>query len=406
MYNTQYLKAVKVSEKVYWVGAVDWNVNDFHGYRTERGSTYNAFLVMDEKITLIDTVKAPFKDHLMSRISSVVDPSKIDYIVSNHSEPDHSGCLAEVIREVNPERVFASVTGKKTLEAHYRFDREIEAVKTGDSISLGKDTLSFIETKMIHWPDSMFSYLANERILFSQDGFGMHLAGSRIFADEYDNSVLRHEAEKYYANILLPYGGKIKQLLDQLPSLKLDIDVIAPDHGPLWRTPDDIEKIISWYSEWVEQPLRNKAIVLYDTMWGSTERMALAVGDGLRDSGCDVQLIRISAKDRSYAATELLDAGAIVAGSPTLNNNLFPTLADTLTYLRGLRPLNRIGAAFGSYGWSGEAVKQLEEYLGAMNVELVAESVRLKYAPMDEDLVKCYELGLRVGRELHRRLSL
>lgn len=403
MSDKLYLKAVPVTEKVYWVGAVDWNVTDFHGYKTERGSTYNAYLVIDEKITLIDTVKAPFKDQLLARIRSVVDPERIDYIISNHAEPDHSGCLEQIIQEVKPEKVFASVTGKKTLEQHFELGFELTPVKTGDEISLGANRIKFVETKMLHWPDSMISYLTGEKILFSQDAFGMHLAGSSLFADQYEEDVLYWEAEKYYANILLPYSGKVKQLLDAMPSFNLDIQLISPDHGPIWRR--DLNKIIGWYSRWAEQPLTRKAIVIYDTMWNSTEKMAYAIGDGLRDVGVNVEIIRIGAKDRSYVATEVLDAGAIIVGSPTLNNNLFPTMADVLTYLQGLRPHNRIGAAFGSFGWSGEAVAQLENYLNAMNVEIVAESIKQKYVPKEADLEKCYQMGRRVGEALIERLK-
>lgn len=405
METTEYLKAVKISEKVYWVGAIDWNVTDFHGYSTDRGSTYNAFLVLDEKVTLIDTVKAPFKDHLLSRISSVIEPEKIDYIISNHAEPDHSGSLAAIINAVKPEKVFASVAGKKALEMHYSLDIEIDAVKTGDEISIGQDTVKFIETKMLHWPDSMFSYLAGEKMLFSQDAFGMHLAGSKLFANEYDNSLLYWEGQKYYANILLLYSKKIKQLIDKLPELNLDIECVAPDHGPLWRGQQDIAKVISWYSKWAEQPLSNKAVVVYDTMWQSTEKMANAVGEGLRTAGCEVELISMHAKDRSYVATKVAEAGAVLAGSPTLNNCLFPSMADVLTYVKGLRPQNKIGAAFGSFGWSGESVKQIEEYLQAMNVELVAPGLKIKYVPKQDDLEQCFNLGKQVGEELKKRLN-
>lgn len=403
MSNNLYLKAVPVTEKVYWVGAVDWNVSDFHGYKTERGSTYNAYLVMDEKITLIDTVKAPFKDHLLARIRSVIDPEKIDYIISNHAEPDHSGCLEQIIAAVKPEKVFASVAGQKALEQHFNLNFPITPVKTGDEVVLGRNRVKFVETKMLHWPDSMISYLDDEKILFSQDAFGMHLAGSSLFADQYEEEVLHWEAEKYFANILLLYAGKVKQLLDALPSFNLDIRMIAPDHGPIWRK--DLDKIIGWYNNWSLQPLTRKAIVLFDTMWGSTEKMAYAIGDGLRDVGVKVEIIRISAKDRSYVATEVLDAGALIVGSPTLNNNIFPSLADVLTYLKGLRPQNRIGAVFGSFGWSGESVKQLEEALAAMNVEVVAEAVKQKYVPKEAELEKCYQMGRQVGEELIKRLE-
>ena len=406
MQNTEYLKAVPVTDKVYWVGAIDWNVTEFHGYKTERGSTYNAYLVLDDKITLIDTVKAPFKDQLLARISSVIDPAQIDYIISNHAEPDHSGSLPDIIAAVQPEKVFASVAGQKALEAHYvNLSLPITPVKTGDEISLGRNRVKFIETKMLHWPDSMVSYLDQEKILFSQDAFGMHLSGSSLFADQYDPSILEWEGEKYFANILLPYADRIKQLLASLPSLNLDIQMIAPDHGPIWRRPEDIARILKWYSHWAEQPLHPKAIVVFDTMWHSTEKMADSIGDGLRDAGVSVDVIKISARDRSYVATQVLDAGAIVIGSPTLNNNIFPSMADVLTYLKGLRPQHRIGAAFGSYGWSGESVKQLEEFLTAMNVEIVAPSLKQKYVPKEADLEKCYQLGRHVGETLLARIA-
>ncbi|MDD3117644.1 MAG: FprA family A-type flavoprotein [Victivallales bacterium] len=405
MNNPHYLQPVRITDNVYWVGAVDWNVNEFHGYRTVRGSTYNAFLILDEKITLIDTVKAPFKNHLLSRISAIVDPEKISYIVSNHAEPDHSGCLAEVAALVKPEKIFASTAGKKALLQHYEFDQDIEAVKTGDEISLGRETIRFIETKMVHWPDSMFSYLVGDKMLFSQDAFGMHLAGSALFADEYEHDILHWEAEKYYANILMLYSGKIKQLLEKLPEFKLDIKYLAPDHGPIFRRSEDIAMIIGWYRNWVDLPLSRKAVVVYDTMWHATEKMAFAIADGLRDAGAEPHLIRIGARDRSQVATELLDSGAIIAGSPTLNNQLFPSMADVLTYLKGLRPQNRIGAAFGSFGWSGEGVAQVETYLRDMNVEIVADSIKQKYVPKTDDLQRCYEQGRKVGEELLRRLK-
>lgn len=405
MQNTEYLKAVPVTKNVYWVGAVDWNVTEFHGYKTERGSTYNAYLVLDDKITLIDTVKAPFKDHLLARIASVIDPEKIDYIISNHAEPDHSGSLPDIIKAVKPEKVFASIAGQKALDAHYRLEQPITPVKTGDEIHLGRNTVKFIETKMLHWPDSMISYLTDEKILFSQDAFGMHLAGSSLFADQYDPSILEWEAKKYFANILLLYAEKAKQLLAALPSYNLDIRMLAPDHGPIWRRPEDIAQILQWYGHWAAQPLHPKALVVFDTMWHSTEKMAYSIGDGLRDAGVTAELIQMSARDRSYVATEVIDAGAIVVGSPTLNNNIFPSMADVLTYLKGLRPQHRIGAAFGSYGWSGEAVKQLEEYLAAMNVERVGESIKQKYVPLASDLEKCYQLGRQVGEALLAKIA-
>ncbi len=391
-------RAVKLTDRVHWVGAIDWAVRDFHGYSTNRGTTYNAYLVLADKITLIDTVKAPFKDELLSRIASVVEPTRIDYVISNHSEMDHSGCLPYVLEAVKPERVFASTIGVKTLSDHFGMGREIVALKDGESLSLGDLSLVFVETRMLHWPDSMFTYLPDEKLLFSQDGFGMHLASSQRFADEVEEPVLEWEAAKYYANILLPFSPLVIKLLDRVTKLGLAIDTIAPDHGPVWR--EDTERILGWYSSWALQKRRNKAVVTYDTMWQSTARMAQAIGEGLSAGGTETRLLPLRMSHRSEIAAELLDAGALVVGSPTLNNSIFPTVADLLTYLKGLKPKNLIGAAFGSYGWSGEALKQLNEVLASMGVSLVDEGLRVKYVPDPAALGDCYSLGFRVSENL------
>jgi flavorubredoxin len=389
---------VKLTEHVYWVGAIDWTIRDFHGYTTKRGSTYNAYLILADKITLVDTVKAPFREELMARVSALVDPKRIDYIVSNHSEMDHSGCLAEVIQEVQPEKVFASVMGCKALKEHFKIDHELIPVKDGDELSLGNLTLSFTETRMLHWPDSMFSYVKEEKLLFSQDAFGMHLASSERFADEVDQAVIDYEAATYYANILLPYSQLVTSLLDKLEKSGNPIDLIAPDHGPVWRK--DLGRIFALYRKWALQKPTNKAIVLFQTMWHSTEHMARAIEEGLRDGGTDVKMMTIGPSHRSDVAYEILEAGALIAGASTLNNNMLPAMADVLTYLKGLKPRNLIGAAFGSYGWSGESPGQVQEYLSAMRVDLVSEPVKAKYVPDDEALKACYELGKAVSARL------
>jgi flavorubredoxin len=399
----QLLRAAKLTEKVYWVGAVDWEIKNFHGYATERGTTYNAYLIIDEKITLIDTVKAQFRDELLARISSVIDPEKIDYIVSNHAEMDHSGCLPDMIKIVKPEKVFASPMGEKNLKAHFGSDLKIDVVKTGDSISLGADTLSFVETKMLHWPDSMITYLRGEKVLFTQDAFGMHLAGLKLFADEYPDYVIEWEAAKYFANILMLYASPILGVLDALPGLNLDIKFIAPDHGPVWR--NNPGWIIEQYRKWSVQKPEKHAIIVYDTMWESTETMARSIADGVSSTGVDVEIISLQSRERSHVATMALKSGALIIGSSTLNNNLLPSVADILTYLKGLRPLNKIGFAFGSYGWSGEAVKQINEYLQATNVELVCEGVRTKYVPDQTALQACFEAGVVLGNKLIEKID-
>ena len=391
-------KAVKVSDHVYWVGAIDWAVRDFHGYLTQRGSTYNAYIVMADKITLIDTVKAPFKNEMLARISSVVDPADIQYIVSNHSEMDHSGSLPETIEAVKPEKVFASPNGVKALAAHFHTGREIIAVKDGETIDLGNMQLTCLETRMLHWPDSMISYLAEDELLFSQDGFGMHLASTERFADELDEDLLDFEGAKYYANILLPLSGFVTRLLDRVSKLGISIKIIAPDHGPIWRK--DPGWIIGRYATWAEQKPTKKAVIVYDTMWGSTAKMARAIGEGIAAGGSAVKLMKLRADHRSDIVAELLDAGALLVGSPTINNTVFPTVADALTYIKGLRPKNLIGAAFGSFGWSGEAAAQVREVLEQMKIEIVGDDLRVKYVPANEAFAQCYALGQNVAARL------
>ena len=395
-------EAVRVAEDVYWVGAVDWDVRNFHGYLTGRGTTYNAFLVLAEKITLIDTVKAPFLDEMLSRIASVVEPGRIDYIVSNHAEIDHSGCLPRTIAAVRPEKVFASKMGRKALAGHFRLDEPITAVGDGEALDLGGRKLSFLETRMCHWPDSMVSYLPDEALLFSQDAFGMHLASGERFADQLEGPVLEHEAGRYYANILLPLSGFVRKTLDKVAASGLELRIVAPDHGPIWRRPADIEGIVGSYARWAAQEPTDKAVVVYDTMWQSTARMARAIGEGLASGGARVRLMSTTACHRSDVAGELLDAGALVVGSPTINNQVFPTVADVMSYLQGLKPQNLLGAAFGSYGWSGEAPRHLHALLADMGVETVADPLRVCYVPDDEALGQCRRLGQLLAERIAR----
>jgi flavorubredoxin len=393
-------KARKVTETVWWVGAIDWGLRDFHGYATYRGTTYNAFLVMADKVALIDTVKAPFFEELMARIESVIDPKKIDVIVSNHSEMDHSGCLPEVIAAVEPERVVASKAGVETLGHHFHDMRGIEAVEDGATLDLGGRTLRFIETKMVHWPDSMLSYMPEERLLFSQDAFGMHLATSELFADEVPRALLEAEAAKYFANILMPLVGPISRALAKVREAGIALEIVAPDHGPIWRRREDIEFIVGRCVEWCEQKPTRKAVVVYDTMWGSTERLARAIGEGLKAGGAAPKLMPLKGNHRSDVATEVLGAGALLVGSPTLNNAMLPTVADVLTYLGGLKPKNLVGAAFGSYGWAPAGVKQVQETLEAMKLDVVGDGLKVRYVPTDEDLKAAHELGVQVAAKL------
>ena len=396
-------RAVKVSERVYWVGAIDWSIRDFHGYSTNRGTTYNAYLVMGEKITLVDTVKRPFRDELMARISSVVDPASISYVISNHAEMDHTGCLREVLDAVRPEKVFASGMGVKALAEHFRLDQEVTAVKEGEVLSLGDRQVTFYETRMLHWPDSMFSYLSDDEVLFSQDAFGMHLASGERFADEIPDDVLEFEGARYFGNILMCYAPQIKKLLEKVAALGIAPEFIAPDHGPIWR--DNLSKILDAYGRWTAQKPTKKAVVVYDTMWQSTEKMAQAIVEGLLAGRAQPKLMPLKAFHRSDVAGEVLEAGALLVGSSTLNNNMLPSVADVLTYLKGLKPLNLVGAVFGSYGWSGEATVHVKKILEEMGVDLVDDILKVKFVPDEEVLDRCFTLGEAVAGRLTREQS-
>jgi flavorubredoxin len=395
--------AVKVSDHVYWVGAIDWTIRDFHGYTTPHGSTYNAYLIMADEITLIDTVKAPFMDEMLSRIKSIVDPAKIKYIISNHSEMDHSGCLPQVINLIKPKKVFASTIGAKTLKELFHDELAITAVKDGETLSLGNMELTFMETRMIHWPDSMFTYLAEDQLLFSQDAFGMHLATQERFADELPVATLEFEAATYYANIVLPYSPIVLKTLDKIIATGWKVKILAPDHGPIWRK--NISWIIELYKKWALQKPTAKAVVVYGTMWHSTEKMARAISEAIAQAGIQVKLLSLNETHRSEVTYEVLDAGALIVGSPTLNNNILPQMADVMTYLKGLKPANLIGAAFGSYGWSGESVKDLEGLLKEMKVEIAAEAISVKNVPDSGVLEKCSELGKAIAAELKKKTA-
>ena len=390
---------VEVKNGIHWVGAVDWSVRDFHGYSTPKGTTYNAYLVLDDKITLFDTVKKPFKGDLLHNIYKVVEPAKIDYLVVNHVEPDHSGALPEMMEIIKPEKLFCSPMGKKALLDHYhREDWPYEVVETGRRISLGKRTVTFMETRMVHWPDSMFSYIEEEALLIANDAFGHHWATSERFNDQVDAAELMAHSTKYFANILLPYTGLIEKLLGKVREMGLKIEIIAPDHGLIWR--DNPLQIVAAYEQWVKQVPKQKAVVVFDSMWNSTETMAKAISDGLIEGGLSTKLMDLRVEHRSDVITELFDAKAVVVGSSTLNNGMLPRMADMLCYMRGLRPKNKIAAAFGSYGWSGEAVKQMTGILEEMKFKVVSPGINLQYVPDHAGLKKCVELGREIAREV------
>jgi len=393
------LNSVKIKDNIYWVGAIDWNVRDFHGYSTDRGTTYNAFLIIDEKVTLIDTVKSSLKADFLNRLAEIIDPEKIDYIVVNHVEMDHSGILPEMVELIKPEKVICSKMGQKALVEHFHQpDWPYEIAEPGKDISLGEKTLSFIETRMLHWPDSMFTYLKEDKMLFSSDAFGQHLATSERFDDEVDQAILIEELTKYYANILTLYSPKVKKLIETVKEIGLEVDMIAPDHGVIWRSNPGMP--LEYYEKWSNNIGDGRALVIYDTMWHSTEKMAKEVVAGLQDEGVSVKLLNLRYHHRSDVMREVLNASAVVLGCPTLNNGLLPRMAGFLMYMKGLRPANKIGAAFGSFGWSGEAVKQLNGAMEEMKFDIVDPGFRVKYVPEKPDLQKCTELGRTVGKKI------
>jgi len=395
------MEPLEIAKNVYWVGVVDWNIRDFHGYSTYRGTTYNAYLIVDDKITLIDSVKKEFADELIEKIGKIVDPKKIDYVVSNHTEMDHSGGLARVMHRIGEDKpLFCSKMGYKNLRKHFAHKWNYSPVESGGELSLGRRTLTFLETRMLHWPDSMFSYLKEDRILFSSDAFGQHYAGLERFDDEIGEAIMPH-AKKYFANILLPYSSLVLKLVEQVTDMGLALDMICPDHGIMWRK--DPSKIINAYVQWSKQEPERKALVIYDTMWHSTEQMAKTIVEALGREGVDAQPMHLRNWHRSDIMTEVLDAGAIVVGSPTINNGLFPTVSDFLTYMKGLKPQNKIGAAFGSYGWSGEAVKLINQELEAMKFTLVDPGLKIQYIPDGQGLEACHELGEKVAQALPKK---
>ena len=390
---------VTLKDGVYWVGVVDWNIRDFHGYVTNRGSTYNAYLIQDEKTALVDTVKNSFSDELIRKITELSSFEGIDYIIVNHVEMDHSSSLPIIAKLAKNARIFASVRGKEALIEHYGqyFDR-VETVKTGDELKVGKKTLRFIEAPMLHWPDSMFTYLVEDKILMPNDAFGQHLASSSHFDDGVDEHVLMEEAMMYYSNILMPLGPLITRKIQEVIQMGIPIEMIAPSHGIIWRkTP---LKIVNAYMNWSAGAAKNKVVIVFDTMWHSTDKMARAIAEGIAIKGVEVKLLKLRSSAASEAITEILEAKAVLVGSPTLNNQMFPTLSSFLTYATGLKPKGKLWSFFGSYGWGGGAVRSMIKIAKEAGFEVYEPGVEVKFVPDEEDLKKCFEFGQQIAQKI------
>lgn len=383
----------KLTEGIYWVGVVDWGLKHFHGHElsTHRGSSYNAYLIIDEKIALVDTVWGPFRDELMRNIRELIDPADIDIVVANHAETDHSGALPEVMRACPNATLITSKRGESSIRGHYHQDWNFKVVKTGDTVSLGTHELVFIEAPMLHWPDSMFTYVKGANILMSNDGFGQHYATAFRFNDEVDQEELFQEALKYYANILTPFSDRVLKKIDEILALGLPVDIIAPSHGIIWR--DNPLQIVEKYQQWARQDPEPRAVILYDTMWEGTRLMAEAIGDGLAKEGVDHKILQMAVTDRNDALVEVFRARTVIVGSPTLNNGILPTISPILIDLKGLKFQNKIGAAFGTYGWSGESVQLIEDHLTDCGFPIAAPGIRAKWQPTAEDLAACRDFG-------------
>ncbi len=398
-------RAVELVKDVYWVGVVDWDLRYFHGYSlsTHRGTTYNAYLVCGEKTALVDTVFTPFAGELLQKISDVVDPSRIDYVVSNHVEVDHSGALPAVMEQCPQAQVLCSKRGLEGLKKNYYRDWDFRVVKTGDELSLGNKTLSFLEAPMLHWPDSMFTYLKEEALLMPNDAFGQHFASSARFDDEVDLHEVVEEAEKYYANILYPFSRLVLKKLEEVQKLGLEIKMIAPSHGIIWRQEPEI--IIDAYRSWASGEARPKVVLAYDTMWGSTEQMARSILEGLVEGGVEVQMRRVPLSDANDIIKELLNAGGILVGSSTIHRNLLPTVAPLLEELTDLKPVGKIGAAFGSSGWNGGAVEKIEKQLSAAGIEIAQEGLDIRWVPDESEQKRCFEFGREFAEKVLARVS-
>ncbi|UCH89672.1 MAG: FprA family A-type flavoprotein [Thermoplasmata archaeon] len=392
------MNKVELKPNIYWVGGIDWDLREFHGYLTQRGTTYNAYLIIDEKVVLVDTVKHYLFDEMLARIKEIIDPTKIDIIVSNHVEMDHSGSLPKILEIVPNAKVVTSTMGEKGLKRHYKQDWDLQVVESGDTLNIGKRTLHFVHTKMVHWPDSMVTYIPEDKLLLPNDAFGQHIASDERFDDQIGWEILKEEAAKYYANIVLPYGDMVKKAIEALSGL--EIDMIGPSHGVIWRS--FIPQILEEYGKWSNYDSEKKALVVYDSMWGSTQKMAYKLMEGLEEQGIPTTIRNLKNTHISDVMIDVLTSRAILVGSPTLNNGMLPSIGAFLTYIKGLRPRNRIGFAFGSFGWGGQAVGEIEKVLTDLRWELPVESLKLKYIPDEDELYKMKETGKTIAEHINK----
>ena len=385
----------KISDTVSWVGKIDWELNRFHGdeYSTHKGSSYNSYLIRDEKTVLIDTVWEPFSKEFVANLKKEIDLNKIDYIIANHSEIDHSGALAELMEEIPDTPIYCTKNGAKILKGHHHKDWNFVEVKTGDTLDIGKNKLIFVEARMLHWPDSMMTYMSGENILFSNDAFGQHYASELMYNDKVDNDELYDEALKYYANILTPFSKFVVNKIEEVVALNIPIEMICPSHGIIWR--DNPLQIVNKYMEWAKSYQENQIAIVYDTMWNGTRRMAEAIAEGIKskDKDVDIKLFNCAKRDKNDIITEVFKSKMILVGSSTINSGILTATAGILEMIKGMKFTNKKAAAFGSYGWSGEAVKIITEQLKEAKFDVVNDGIRELWNPDEEALERCREFG-------------
>ena len=389
---------IKIKNNIYWVGKVDWELRRFHGseYSTHRGSTYNSYLIREEKTALVDTVWAPYAKEYVRNLEEVIDLRKIDYIIANHGEVDHSGALPALLHRIPDTPVYCTAAGAKSLKGQYHRDWNFKIVKTGDRLSLGSKELVFVEAPMLHWPDSMFCYLTGDAVLFSNDAFGQHYATESLYNDLVDQCELYAESIKYYANILTPFSPLVVKKIEEVLALNLPLDMICTSHGVIWR--DDPAQIVRRYLEWAKNYRENQITIIYDTMWNGTRAMAEAIAEGVREAenGVTLKLFNASMTDKNDIITEVFKSKLIALGSPTVNRGVMSSLAGLLEEIRGLGFKEKKAAAFGTYGWSGESVKMLEGMLAAAGFEVIDGGLRVMWNPDDGAREKCREFGRRL----------
>ena len=385
----------KINDLITWVGKTDWELKKFHGdeFTTENGSSYNAYIIQDEKTVLIDTVWLPYDKEFVANLKQTIDLTRIDAIIIQHGEVDHSGALIELMKEIPNTPIYCTQNGVKSIKGQYHQDWNFIPVKTGDTLNIGKNTLTFIEAPMLHWPDTMFTYMDQEQILFSNDGFGQHLASEHLYADEVEQDELWNQAITYYANILAPFSMMVKNKITEIEKMNLPIKMICPSHGLIWRK--NPKQIIQKYLEWADNYQENQITILYDTMWNSTRKMAEAIAEGIQsvDKEVTIKLMNTSKDDKTEVLTQVFRSKAILVGSPTVNNGYLHSIAGILEMIKGMKLKNKKAAAFGSYGWSGEATKQITEELKKAGFEVVNDGIKALWTP-DQDVTKqCIEFG-------------